>query len=111
MHIIRRTRLPHDISSTSFSAELVTVIQTSRGKVCVAKLGSGEATARYVQDRRSLFAFCAKLRLRYKQKAKHLLKSKVMSPDAIGFLVAKQHKKCPIDFSVLALGKIKSIFY
>ena len=84
----------------------ITVIQTSRGKVCVAKLGSGEATARYVPDRRSLFAFCAKLRLWDKQKAKHLLKSRVMPPDAIGFLVEKQHKKCPIDFSVLALGKI-----
>ena len=33
------------------------------------------------------------------------------SPDALGFSVAKQHKKCPIDFSVLALGKIYGIFY
>ena len=28
------------------------------------------------------------------------------TPDALGFTVAKQRKKCPIDFSVLALGKI-----
>ena len=83
------------------------MLQTSRGKVCVAKLGSGAATARDVTDRRSLFAFCAKPRLRYKQKAKHLSKKySNIIPDAVGFSVAKQRKKCPIDFSVLALGKI-----
>ena len=56
---------------------------------------SGKATPWNTAARRSLFAFCA-IADWLKQKAKHLLKSTVMSPDAIGFLVAKQPKKCPM---------------
>ena len=84
------------------------MIQTSRGKVCVAKLGSGGATgteransAQFIRLAREVYG------LRYKRQAKHLSKKySNIIPDAVGFSVAKQLKKCPIDFSVLALGKI-----
>ena len=59
---------------------------------------------------RSLFAFCA-IADWLKQKAKHLLKSTVMSPDAIGFLVARQHKNSRVDFSVFTQEKIHGIFF
>ena len=51
----------------------------AEARFSLEKLGSGGATARDVPDQRSLFAFCAKPRLRYKQKAKHLTKSTVIS--------------------------------
>ena len=90
-------------------AEHITVASNKlRQGFPLEKLGSGEATgteransAQFIRLAREVYA------LRYKRQAKHLSKKySNIIPDAVGFLVAKQRKKCPINFSVLALGKI-----
>ena len=103
--------LKKDNSSSPRSISIVQLNTLLCFKQAVARFSEGKTWERRslrricATTRRSLFAFCA-IADWLKQKAKHLLKSTVMSPDAIGFLVAKQHKKCPIDFSMLALGNI-----
>ena len=85
------------------------MIQTSRGKVCVAKLEScdngatafGESdSAQFIRPARELYG------LRNKRRAKHLHKSSVIHRQAIlDYLVAKRQKTPGVDFSVLAQGK------
>ena len=90
----------------------ITVIQTSRGKVCCAKLGRGEAsahlcgtTAQFIRPTRELYG------LRYKRRAKHLLKSTVIHRQAIlDYLVAKQQKNTCVDLSVLARVNMRRCF-
>ena len=92
----------------SFSWTHYCWFKQAEARFSLEKLGSGGATgteransAQFIRLAREVYG------LRYKRQAKHLSKKySNIIPDAVGFSVAKQRKKCPINFSVLALGKI-----
>ena len=73
MAAYEQKNVQNSISSTS----VITVIQTSCGK-CGQHFEVAKPRLSEKAPQRSLFAFCAKLRLWKKQKAKHLQKSTVM---------------------------------
>ena len=65
-----------------------------------------DTTAQFIRPARELYG------LRNKRRAKHLHKSSVIHRQAIlDYLVAKRQKTPGVDFSVLAQGKVRYVFF